>query len=164
MKKGCDETTYFRSPIVDFNLKIGVCEEEEAHFCWRWNNERGCLLSLPIVCQCQPIKASCCDWTRGVSVLATLHCCTLWSFVVHCCALLCSFVLHCCEERHIVDCARWWAIWVCSVVFEGDGRRWEFVVMRVAGTRELFGSWGDTLASPAMMLSSEGGLALQPGQ
>ena len=38
MKKGSDETTYFRSPIVDFNLKIGVCEEkkeEEAHFCWR---------------------------------------------------------------------------------------------------------------------------------
>ena len=39
MKKGCDETTYFRSPIVDFNLKIGVCEEkkkeEKAHFCWR---------------------------------------------------------------------------------------------------------------------------------
>ena len=38
MKKGCDETTYSRIPIVDFNLKIGVCEEkkeEKAHFCWR---------------------------------------------------------------------------------------------------------------------------------
>ena len=44
MKKGSDETAYSRSPIVDFNLKIGVCEEkeeekekeeEEAHFCWR---------------------------------------------------------------------------------------------------------------------------------
>ena len=55
------------------------------------------------MCQCQPIKASCCDWTRGVSVLATLHCYTLLCFVVVlCCALLCSFVPHCFDERHIV--------------------------------------------------------------
>ena len=93
-------------------------------------------------------------------------CCALWCFVVHCCcALWCIVVLFCAAllwgETH---CARWWALQDCSVVFEGDDRRWEFVVMRVAGTRELFGSWGDTLASPAMMLSSEGGLAPQPGQ